>query len=159
MLPKLVDYITSRTRRRRILVRPQRLQLRGSLPSRRSMRPSLLSHPKMPGPRSAVFQSSERRAVSVLHRSQMIRLASPKVKGWNRKRSPANQVYGDACFAAEFDIKHPFDGIILYLFSYLLFFLYPGHPPIDWRCLSILDHVFGMESLDISPPLLCFVHY
>jgi hypothetical protein len=124
VLPKLVDYITSRTRRRRTLDRPQRLQLRNSLPSRRPMRPSPLTHQKMRGPCSAVFQSLERRAVSVLHPSQKIGLASPKAKRWNRERSPSNQVYGDACFAADLTSIIRSMVSFFYLFSYILFFFF-----------------------------------
>lgn len=155
VLPKLVDYITSRTRRPRILDRPQRLQLRNSLPSRRLMRPwGPLTHRKLRGPRSAVLQSLERRAVSVLHPGQKIRLASPKPKQWNGKRSPSNQIYGDACFAA--DLTSIIRSIVSFscIFSCLLLLLYtPGYLPIDRRCLPFLT-MYLIEFVGHIPTFL-----
>jgi hypothetical protein len=84
----------------------------------------------MRGPRSAVFQSLERRAVSVLHPSQKIGLASPKAKRWNREWSPSNQVYGDACFAADLTSIIRSMVSFFYLFSYILLFFFSLYTPV-----------------------------
>jgi hypothetical protein len=89
----------------------------------------------MRGPRSAVFQSLERRAVSVLHPSQKIGLASPKAKRWNREWSPSNQVYGDACFAADLTSIIRSMVSFFYLFSYIL--LFPP-PPLYTPVIRLL---------------------
>lgn len=113
-----------------------------------------LTHRKLRGPRSAVLQSLERRAVSVLHPGQKIRLASPKPKQWNGKRSPSNQIYGDACFAA--DLTSIIRSIVSFscIFSCLLLLLYtPGYLPIDRRCLPFLT-MYLIEFVGHIPTFL-----